>query len=53
MTFAIKHYVRIKRLGNSIFVESNTKLFVEFTNRNLSRKFVEHGTFSFQPRERA
>ena len=38
---------------NSIFVKSNIKLFVEFTNGNLSRKFVDHGTVSFQPRERA
>ena len=53
MTFAIKSYVRTKHLGNSNFVKSNIKLFVEFTNGNLSRKFVEHGTFSFQPRERA
>ena len=37
----------------SIFVKSNIKLFVEFTNGNLSRKLVEHGTFSFQPCERA
>ena len=41
------------RLGNGIFVKSNIKLFVEFTNGDLSRKFVEHGTFSFQPSERA
>ena len=47
MTFAIKLQVRTKRLGNSIFVKSNIKLFVEFTNGNLSRKFVDHGTFSF------
>ena len=53
MTFAIKLYVRTKRLGTSIFVRSNIKLFVEFTNGNLSRKFVEHGIFSFQPSERA
>ena len=34
-------------LGNSVFVKSNIKLSVEFTNDNLSRKFVEHGTFPF------
>ena len=53
MTFAMKLYVRTKRLGNSIFVESNIKLFIEFINDNLSQKFVEHATFSFQPRETA
>ena len=36
ITFAIKLYVRTKRLGNSIFVKSNIKLCVEFTNGNLS-----------------
>ena len=46
-------YVRTKRLGNSIFGESNIILFIAFTNGNLSRKFVEHGTFPFQPHERA
>ena len=49
----VRLYVRTKRLGNGIFVKSNIKLFVEFTNDNLSQKFVEHGTFSFQPCERA
>ena len=34
-------------MGNSIFIESNVKPFIEFTNVNLSRKFVEHGTFTF------
>ena len=43
----IKLYARIGRLGDNIFVKSNTKFFVEFTNGNLSRKFVEHGTFPF------
>ena len=42
MTFTFKLYVRTKRLGNSIFVKSNIKLFVEFTNGNLSQKFVDH-----------
>ena len=53
--FLIVHNLRnqTKRLRNSIFVKSNIKLFVEFTNGNLSRKFFEHGTFSFQPRERS
>ena len=45
-------YVRTKRLGNSVFVKSNVKLFIEFTNGSLFRKFVEHGKFSFQTRER-
>ena len=53
MTFAIKLYVKTKHLGNSIFVKSNIKLFVEFTNGNLSRKFVQRGTYFFQSRERA
>ena len=35
------------------FVKSNIKLLVEFTNGNLSQKFVEHAAFPFQPRERA
>ena len=38
-------YIRIKHLGNSIFVKSNIKLFFEFTNGNLSQKFAEYGTF--------
>ena len=33
--------------------ESNIKVFIKFTNGNLSRKFDEHKTFSFQPCERA
>ena len=39
-------------MSNSVFVKPNINLFVEFTNRNLSQKFVEHGTFSCQPDER-
>ena len=45
--FAIKQFLRIRRLGNSIFVKSNIKVFVEFTNGSLSRKFAQHGTFCF------
>ena len=52
MTFTIKQYIRIKHLGNSIFIKSNIKLFVEFTNGNLFRKFAWHVIF-FQPRQRA
>ena len=37
----------LKRPGNSIFIKSNIKLFVQFTNGNLSRKFLWHGTFFF------
>ena len=40
-------YARTKCLGNSIFIKSNIKLFVEFTNGNLSRKFGVHGAFPF------
>ena len=43
----IEQTLRTKRLGNSIFVKSNIKLFIQFTNGNLSRKFFEHGTFPF------
>ena len=46
-------YGRTNCVGNSIFVKSNIKLFVKFINGNLSRKFLKHGTFSFQSRERA
>ena len=35
-----------------MLVKSNVTLLVEFTNGNLSRKFVKHGTFFFQPREK-
>ena len=45
-------YIRTNCLGNSIVVKSNIKLFVEFTNGNLSRKFGMHGAFSFQLHER-
>ena len=48
MTLAIKVYARTECLDNSVFVKSNIKLSVEFTNGNLSRKFFEHDTFSFQ-----
>ena len=40
-----RKYITMKRLGNSIVYKSNIKLFIEFTNGNLSRKFVEHATF--------
>ena len=43
----IEQTLRTKRLGNSIFVKSNIKLFIQFTNGNLSGKFFEHGTFPF------
>ena len=39
--------LRTKRLGITIFVKSNVKLFIQFTNGNLSRKFVEHDKFPF------
>ena len=35
---AIKQYLKNKRLGNTIFVKSNIKLYVKITNGKLSRK---------------
>ena len=49
----MKQYKRIKRLGNSIVVRSNIKLFVEYTNGNLSREFVKRALKFFQPSEKA
>ena len=40
-TSTIKQDILIERLGNGIFVKSNTKRFTEFTNCNLSRRLGE------------
>ena len=47
MTLEIEKFIKIKRLGNSIFVKLDIKLFVKFTDDNLSQKFVVHVTIFF------
>ena len=52
MNFAIKRYIRIECLRNSILAKSNIKLFVEFISGNLSGKLSGMVHF-FQPRQKA